>query len=561
MQKGGFIMEELNQDLYNDIHSLDTINGIVIKVTDKEAWIDLNYRIEGTLSLSDYSMKPCTSLIDELQVGDYITVKVIYVSDEFVRVSHKAVEQDEAFDTMLDKVKNHERLTITFTEAVKSGIVGKDRIDFFMPLSQVDMTYLEDASDFLNKPLEVEVLEYDDRKRRAIVSHRKVLEGHIADSKTTELSTLEVGQRLTLEVKEVLANGAVLKHNHLRYWLPIKQASHLFVKDLNTVLTVGESIEVEIIDIDREKENVVVSLKKVLPTPWEVANKTLAVDQIVTGTVTRITPFGAFIELLPGVEGLLHNTEFSYSPYVLLRNELHVGDVISIKVLKIDEKDNRIGLSVKQMDKDPWVALQEQHKVGDVVTAPIVRVTEFGCFVEIIPFIEALVPISEYSYNRRANLSESIQQGQLLTVKVIKIDQHKKQVAASIKQVGDDPWQIIQSKYKEGDIIETTITRLEDAYAFAMVEPDAEAIIFARDETDKPLRQSNELFSLGQAITAMVTSLEPTKQRMVLSVRANVDAASRAEFETYLQSQKETKDTLGDQFKDVFAKLKEEMGK
>ncbi len=554
-------MEELNQNNYNDIHSNDTVIGTVIKVTSKEAWIDLSYRIEGILSISDYSMTTTTSLTDVLKVGDTIKVKVIYVSDEYVRVSHKAVEQADAFDALIQQVKNKERLTIVFDKQVKSGIVGRHHIDFFMPLSQVDLSFLEDASAFLNQPLEVEVLEFDERKQRAIVSRKKVLEAQMEHEKAMELAPLEVGQRLKLPVKEILANGAVLKQGHLRYWLPIKEASHLFVKDLNTVLTVGDMIEVELITVDREKENVVVSLKKVLPTPWEVANKTLSVDEIVSGTVTRITPFGAFIELLPGVEGLLHNSEYSYSPYLLLRNDLHVGDVISVKIIKIDEKDNRIALSVKQMEKDPWVSLVEQQQVGDVVTAPILRITEFGCFVEIIPFIEALVPISEYSYNRRANLSDQIQEGKSIEVKIIKIDTNKKQVAASIKQVSEDPWQIIKHKYAVGQVIETTITRLEDAYAFAMIEPDAEAILFAKDETDKPLRQSNELFSLGQEITAMITSLEPEKQRMVISVRANLDATSRAEFESYLKGQQETKDTLGDQFKDVFDQLKKEIKK
>ncbi len=402
--------------------------GKVTAVSGDDILVDLGGKSAGLLSVKQMGDEPVP------QVGDTIEVMV---------VSYK---QDEG----LLILSRQDAVTVATWDTIKIGCIAEGRvtgmnkgglemvfggIKAFMPLSQVDRVFEHDASVHLNKRLRCKVLEIRRKEKTLIVSRRALLEEEAAVAREAVFASLTEGQIVQGTVKSIMPYGAFVDVGGADGLLHIGDMGYGRVENPRAIVTEGQQVEVKVLKVDRENQKIALGLKQIMADPWIGATMKYPADSIVSGTVTRLVDFGAFVELEPGVEGLIPLSEMSYEHRVRNPKELaDQGQVVQLRVLSVDETRRRISLSLKRMTEDPWMGASVRWPTNTVVDGTIKRITEFGAFVELAPGVEGLVHISEISDARINNIREAVQEGQTVSLKVLGVDEDKRRISLSIKQ-------------------------------------------------------------------------------------------------------------------------------
>lgn len=344
-------MAELNNDFLN-VETGDEVTGTVVKIEDKQALIDFGYKTEGILPISEISNTHIEKISDVLSENDEITLLVKRVDDEEVILSKREVDNLKAWEDLEQKQANETVFETTVTEVVKGGLVVDVGLRGFIPASMVETYFVEDFSDYQDKKLEVKVIELDREKNRIILSHRAVVEAELEKQKEKLLETLEAGQVLTGTVQRLTDFGAFVNIGGVDGLVHISELAHEHVEKASDVVTEGEEIEVEVLSVDRDNERISLSRKNVIPGPWTDISSRVQKGDVLSGTVKRLVDFGAFVEVFPGVEGLVHVSEIANRHVAKPSDVLEPNQKIEVKVLDVNEEDERISLSMKALEEE-----------------------------------------------------------------------------------------------------------------------------------------------------------------------------------------------------------------
>ncbi|HLR08146.1 MAG TPA: 30S ribosomal protein S1 [Bacillota bacterium] len=339
----------------NEITSLhvgDIVNGIVVKIEEKQVLVDIGYKTEGIIPISELSNLHVEKTSDVVSEGDELVLKVKKAEDDDIVLSKKAVEADKAWENLAEKFANDEVFETEVKEIVKGGLVVDVGLRGFIPASLVETYYVEDFSDYKNKTLRVKVVDLNKEQNRVILSHRAVVEEEAAKKKRERLQMLEEGQVIEGIVQRITSFGAFVDLGGIDGLVHISELAHEHVEKTEDVVSEGESIKVQILSIDRDNERISLSRKKTLPGPWENIESRVAPGDVLEGTVKRLVNFGAFVEVLPGVEGLVHISQIANRHIGTPEEVLEEGQTIKVKVLDVNEKDERIALSIKELEHD-----------------------------------------------------------------------------------------------------------------------------------------------------------------------------------------------------------------
>lgn len=425
------MMEDFQMTVLNNG---DIVEGEVISVTPTYAYINVNYMMDALLELKNYSFGgEITDLTTDLKIGDKVKVQVVRLGEEMLVVSKNAVARQEMLNNLEVKASENAIIEVTFTQETQGGLVGRYMgINAFMPKSHTDTHRVEEFTQYLNKPLQVQIIEFESRRNKLVVSQRNVLEVARKKAVGEVLSTVEVGDQLSVTVNRLQDNGATVLYKGMEAWLPIRELTHHRGLQVSEVISTNETIDVKVVVVDLEKGRLIVSKKALEKSPWTIALENIKIGNTIEGKILDIIGAGAIVEVSPGVAGLLHTSEFSYDRHEKLSQSVKANEIIRVKVIGIDESKHRLSLSVKQLEASPWSQQRENLKVGKTVQGTIKKVMDRVAFVEIFPLIDAVLTLKEATIARANSMHDVVTEGQVIDAVISNVNNREEKVEISI---------------------------------------------------------------------------------------------------------------------------------
>ena len=528
----------------------DVIEGEVVRVTNQEVTIDIQGATEGTIYLNELSLEKVESAKDIVKIGDKIKAMVKKVDDEQILLSRRALLEYERFQELKEAFEKGEKLEATVERAVKGGLIVNIGMEAFLPANMIDVKYVSDLESFVGQTIEVQIVELNVRNKKIKVSRKMVVAEQLKVARDEQFSTLAVGDLVEGTVIRIEKYGAFVRFGALEGLVHISEISHLPVAKVEDALTVGQTVKAKVIKVEGTKLQL--SIKAVLPTPFEVFVSTHQVGDVLEGEVVRLMDFGAFVEVAQGVEGLVHLSELSWDHKAKLEDIVSEGKRVSVRLLAIDHENRRLALSIKKVEDDPWVV--SPHQVGDVVKGSITTITDLGAFIKVAPYIEGLCHYTEASWNPNVSLASLVNVGDEVEVKIISLDAKKHRLGLSLRQVKSNPWK--ELSIKAGDVITGTVQSANDKGAFIAINEDVVGFLPMNQIVEKRITRVEDALSIGQEVDVKVMRFEPNQFKLELSIRRIKEDAEREEYNKYMQQQEQVEnETLGDLFGEALKNL------
>ena len=560
--------EELDKaydETLNKVSEHQVTEGTVISVDKKEVIVNIGYKSDGIIQASEFRYNP------NLKVGDKVEVYVENQEDRKGQLilSHKKARLSKSWDRVNAALENQEVIQGFIKCRTKGGmIVDVFGIEAFLPGSQIDVHPIRDYDQFVNKTMEFKVVKINQEFRNVVVSHKALIEEEIEAQKREIISKLEKGQILEGTVKNITSYGVFVDLGGVDGLIHITDLSWGRVDDPHKVVELDQKINVVILDFDDEKKRIALGLKQLTPHPWDALDADLKVGDKVKGKVVVIADYGAFVEIQPGVEGLIHVSEMSWSQHLRSAQDfLSVGDEVEAVILTLDRDERKMSLGIKQLKEDPWEAIEVKYPVGSKHTAKVRNFTNFGVFVELEEGVDGLIHISDLSWTKKVkHPSEFTQVGSEIDVVVLDIDKDNRRLSLGHKQLEDNPWNQFEATYTVGSIHEGKIVELLEKGAVVSLEKGVEG--FA---TPKHLvKEDGTQAALGEELPFKVIEFNKDSKRIILSHSRTFEDAQREEKRAAKKPRAKKEEaikienqpastTLGDI--DVLAQLKAQMEK
>ena len=562
--------EELDKaydETLNKVSEHQVVDGKVISVDKKEVVVNIGYKSDGIIPASEFRYNP------DLKVGDTVEVYVENAEDKKGQLvlSHKKARLSKSWDRVNAALDNEEIVQGYIKCRTKGGmIVDVFGIEAFLPGSQIDVHPIRDYDQFVGTNMDFKIVKINQEFRNVVVSHKALIEAELEAQKKEMIGKLEKGQILEGTVKNITSYGVFVDLGGVDGLIHITDLSWGRVDDPHKVVELDQKINVVILDFDDEKKRIALGLKQLTPHPWDALDADLKVGDHVKGKVVVIADYGAFVEIQPGVEGLIHVSEMSWSQHLRSAQEfLKVGDEVEAVILTLDRDERKMSLGIKQLKEDPWEAIEVKYPVGSKHTAKVRNFTNFGVFVELEEGVDGLIHISDLSWTKKVkHPSEFTQVGAEIDVVVLDIDKENRRLSLGHKQLEDNPWDVFEAKYTVGSIHEGKIIELLEKGAVVSLDKDVEG--FA---TPKHLvKEDGSQAQLNEELPFKVIEFNKDSKRIILSHSRTFEDPQREEKKAAAKKTRAAKKddtpkienvaastTLGDI--DVLAELKAKMEK
>ena len=536
---GGKSVEEQTasyEKTLNSVNNNEVIKGTVTSINKREVIVNIGYKSEGVISSSEFRYNP------DLKVGDEVEV---YIESQENRqgqlvLSHKKARATTSWSRVNEALENNEVITGFVKCRTKGGmIVDVFGIEAFLPGSQIDVKPIRDYDVFVNKTMEFKVVKINTEFRNVVVSHKVLIEAELEEKKKEIVSQLQKGQVIEGTVKNITSYGVFIDLGGVDGLIHITDLSWGRVSDPKEVVSLDQKINVVILDFDEEKKRIALGLKQLTPHPWDALDPNLQVGDKVKGKVVVMADYGAFVEIAPGVEGLIHVSEMSWSQHVRSANDiLKVGDEVEAQILTLDRAERKMSLGLKQLKADPWADIEVRFPVGSTHTAKVRNFTNFGVFVEIEDGVEGLIHISDLSWTKKIkHPSEFTQIGASIEVQVLEIDKDNRRLSLGHKQLEENPWDAIEAKYTVGSVHTGKIAEMIDKGAVISLEEGVEG--FA---TPKHLqKQDGSQPVAGEELEFKVIEFNKESRRIILSHSRIFEDAAKADARREQQAARKAK--------------------
>ena len=499
-------------DTLNKIQENQVVEGTVISVDKKEVIVNIGYKSDGIIPASEFRYNP------ELKAGDKVEVYVESQEDKRGQLvlSHKKARLQKSWENINAALENDEIIQGYIKSRTKGGMIDDVfGIEAFLPGSQIDVHPIRDYDVFVGKTMEFKVVKINQEFRNVVVSHKALIEAELEAQRKEIISHLEKGQILEGTVKNITTYGVFIDLGGVDGLIHITDLSWGRVSDPHEVVTLDEKIKVVILDFDEEKKRIALGLKQLTPHPWDALESELKVGDHVKGKVVVMADYGAFVEIQPGVEGLIHVSEMSWSQHLRSAQEfMKVGDEVEAVILTLDRDERKMSLGIKQLKADPWEAIEAKYPVGSKHTAKVRNFTNFGIFVELEEGVDGLIHISDLSWTKKVkHPSEFTQQGAEIDVIVLEIDKENRRLSLGHKQLEANPWDEYETIYTPGSVHTGKITEAMDKGAVIALNEGGEG--FA---TPKHLvKEDGSQAQLGEELPFVVIEFVKDTKRIILS--------------------------------------------
>ncbi len=558
-------LEKAYDETLNKIQEHEVVEGTVISVDKKEVVVNIGYKSDGIIPASEFRYNP------ELKVGDKVEV---YVEDQEDKkgqlvLSHKKARLSKSWELINKALDNDEIIQGYIKCRTKGGmIVDVFGIEAFLPGSQIDVHPIRDYDVFVGKTMEFKVVKINQEFRNVVVSHKALIEAELEAQKKEIISHLEKGQVLEGTVKNITSYGVFVDLGGVDGLVHITDLSWGRVSDPHEVVALDQKINVVILDFDEEKKRIALGVKQLTPHPWDSLDAELKVGDHVKGKVVVIADYGAFVEIQPGVEGLIHVSEMSWSQHLRSAQEfLHVGDEVEAVILTLDRQERKMSLGIKQLKEDPWESIEQKYPVGSKHTAKVRNFTNFGIFVELEEGVDGLIHISDLSWTKKVkHPSEFTTVGAEIEVVVLEIDKENRRLSLGHKQLEENPWDKYEELYVPGSVHQGTITEMMDKGAVITLDEGGEGFATPKHLT----KEDNSQAKQGESLSFKVIEFNKETRRIILShsrtfeegkedVKPRHNNTARKQAEAPAINNVVAGTSLGDL--DVLAKLKADMEK
>ncbi len=527
-------LEQIYQESMQSFKEGEVVRGRVVDVMSDYVLVDIAYKSEGIIPVHEFNDPASIAVGDEFDV---------YIEEPEDEEGMPVLSKIKA-----DKIKNWTHIQEVYEadgviagkiiRRVKGGLKVDIGIDAFMPASQLTWRPTSDLERFLGETMDLKIIKLTKRRRNVVVSRRKLLEEQRAEEKAKLLETIEIGQILTGEVKNITDFGAFVDVGGIDGLLHVTDMSWGRVKHPSHMVSVGQRIDVKVLNFDPHSERISLGLKQKTENPWKSVEQRYPVGTVVSGRVVSMTDYGAFVELEEGIEGMVHVSEMSWTRRVRHPNELvNLEDEVDVMVLNVDAENEKIALGIKQTRPNPWTNIEERYPVGSTVRGRVRNLTDYGAFIELEEGIDALLHISDISWTKKvSHPSEELQKGQEIDVKVLNIDAQAEKIGVGLKQIETDPWDEMANKYPVGSNVEAEVAKLVSFGAFARLDNGIEGLIHVSELSRDRVQKPEEALAVGDKITAKVISLDPSERKIGLSIREYQRELDGETVEQYSQS-------------------------
>ena len=547
-------------ELFNsETHAIkegEIAKGKVIAIDSDFVTVDVGFKSEGMVQTWEFMDDDGTL---QIKVGDTVEVLVEDAEDEFGRVvlSKEKAERLKVWDEISNAYESDQAVEGTIVARVKGGLSVDIGVKAFLPGSQVDLRPVRNLDGMLGEKSKFKIIKFNKRRGNIVLSRRALLETERKRMRQDTLSTLEAGQILDGVIKNLTDYGAFIDLGGIDGLLHITDMSWGRINHPSELFNVGDEIKVKVLKFDQESERVSLGLKQIQPDPWVDAAHRYPIGKRLSGKVVSLTDYGAFIELEPGIEGLVHVSEMSWTKRIKHPSKVvAIGDDVEAVVLDVDERNRKISLGMKQIEDNPWTVIEGQYPVGARVKGVVRNITNFGVFVGLEEGIDGLVHVSDISWTEQIkHPGEKFQKGDEVEAIVLKIDKENEKFSLGIKQILPNPWDDIQRKYPMGSQITGPITSVTDFGVFVRLGEGIDGLVYTSELAAERVEKPADVFSEGQEVTALVVKVDPSEQKISLSIRAVNDKAERKALQELAAQQASTQTTtLGDLLAEKLAK-------
>ena len=513
------IPQEIKEKYFNtisDISENQVITGRIIGLNDKEVLVDIGFKSEGIINRNEFSK-------EIPKIGEKMEVFLEYIEDR----SGKTVLSKEKADFMRrwreikEYYANKEIIKGRIVRRIKGGmIVDLNSVQAFLPGSQIDVRPVQDFDKYLDQEIDLRIVKLNETRKNIVVSHKIILEESLKEQREALFEKLDAGQVLEGRVKNITDFGAFIDLGGIDGLLHITDLSWGRVNHPSEVVTMDEKLTVKVIDYDQEKKRVSLGLKQLSPHPWENVEEKYPIESKIIGKVVSMTNYGVFVEIEPGVEGLIHVSEMSWTRHVRNPSELYsMGDEVDAMVLSIDSEERKISLGAKQLQPDPWDEIEDHFMVGTIKKGKIINLTQFGAFVELAEGIDGLIHVSDLSWTKVVrHPKEIVEKNQDVEVRVLEVSRESRRISLGLKQVTEDPWPDIIQLFTGGKSVEGEVIRVLDKGIILQLEKDVEGIIPITRLSKRDRKAMARKYKPGSRLSGVVMEVKPEDKKVILFV-------------------------------------------
>lgn len=496
------------------------IEGTVSAVKGDDVFVDIGYKSEGVVSLDEFADKEAVKpgLKFQVMLRDLENDKT-----GMVVLSKKAADDQIRWEKVLAQYTEGCVVNGTIRSQVRGGLlVDIDGVEAFLPGSQVDVMSVRDLAPYIGQTFDFKVIKISNERKNIIISRRELIEGTMAEKKAALLASLQKGEIRKGRVKNITDFGAFIDLDGIDGLLHITDMSWGRIKHPSEMLKVGQELDVMVLDVDQEKERISLGLKQTTENPWSTISEQFPVGSRVQGKVVNLAAYGAFVEIAPGIEGLVHISEFSWTKRVARASDmLNVGDEIMVQVLSVDSENQKIALGIRQTQENPWDSVMDRYPVGSRVKGKVRNWTQYGAFVELEDGIDGMIHVTDLSWTRRpAHPSECLQKGQEVEAIVLDVNPKEQRISLGLKQAQTDPWADIASKYAVGAIIKGKVSKVASFGAFVELEEGVDGLVHISQISDQRIEKVKDALQIGQEVEARVVKVDRGERRIGLSIKA-----------------------------------------
>ena len=522
-------LDALIDSKFREFKEGSIVNGTILDIRPQVVIVDVGYKSEGVIPASEFED-------DEIEEGDEVEVLLERLENDegMIVLSKEKAAHKQNWDKIVKVFEDGGLVKGKVKSMVKGGLMVNVGVEAFLPGSQVDIIPPKDLNEFVGKIYEFKIVKVNDERQNIVLSRREVIEAERSERRQRFLQTVKVGDKVTGQVKNLTDFGAFVDLEGMDGLLHITDMSWGRINHPSEMLRISQEIDVQILDVDREKERVSLGLKQMTDNPWEDIEAKFPMGSNVKGRITKLLPYGAFVELQRGVEGLVHVSELSWVKRITRPSDvLELDQEIEAVVLGISIEEQKISLGVRQLEPNPWDEIEGRYPIGTKINGAVRNLTAYGAFVGLEEGIDGMIHVSDLSWTRKINHpSEILKKSEEVEAIVLAIDKENQRVSLGIKQLDTDPWSDIDTKFKVGDIAKGTVAKIASFGAFVSLDGDIDGLIHISQLSEEHVERVKDILNVADEVEARVIKVDKIERRIGLSIKAVEYSAEQLQKES-----------------------------
>ena len=511
-------LQELIASSIKNYREGSIVKGHILEIRPREFLVDIGYKSEGVIPASEFEDP------EEVEIGDEIEVLLERLENDegMVVLSKEKAAQRQNWEKIVGVFKGDGLIKGKVRSVVKGGLTVNVGVEAFLPASQIDIIPPKDLQQFVGNIYDFKIVKINEDRKNVVLSRREIIEQERSEKRQAFLGGVTVGDKILGTVKNITDFGAFIDLDGIDGLLHVTDMSWARLNHPGEILKVGQQLEVQVLDINKEKERVSLGLKQMQSNPWDKIEERFPVGQKVSGKITNLMPYGAFVQIEEGVEGLIHVSELSWTKRIARPSDvLTLGQDIEAVVLGVNKEEQKISLGVRQLEPNPWDEIELRYIIGKQVKGKVRNMTAYGAFVELEEGIDGMIHVSDLSWTRKINHpSEMLKKGDDLEAVVIDIDKANQRISLGIKQLDNDPWKEIDGRFRIGDHVKGTISKITNFGAFVQLQDDIDGLVHISQISEDRIEKVKDVLKVGQEVEARVIKVDKAERRIGLSIKA-----------------------------------------